>query len=362
MKNLKHVLSNLFQRNSSNKITESLDLEFLQKHLDRTSRSFAFCIKELTPTFRHVVSLCYLLCRVLDTVEDFNYSTLEQKNRQFDLFEAFIRRQPTSEETADWIASFPNSLPPAYAALVNDSFRLFTLLHQLDPATLNICQVCILKMKQGMQFYSAMWDSNSLRLSSLSEVNRYCFFVAGIVGELLRKLYCQLNSAQDNDAVFKVNSIHFGFYLQKINFLKDWQQDEAEGRFFIPDRSLLLKSLKENALGAFHFLQTIPLVDKGFRLFCAWSLYIGLASLKLMEAEKNSKVVVKLPRMQTMLLIEKIKGIIDNNEALESLFNSYFTELGKLSLDQLPVPQTPSWFMESVSGILTPYDIKALRL
>jgi phytoene/squalene synthetase len=362
MQKLKRVIKALFQITKKTDETDPLELEFLQAHLDRTSRSFAFCIKELNPSFRQIVSLSYLLCRILDTVEDFQYSTLEEKNRQFDLFESFILTQPSKEQVDTWIAAFPANLPKAYEELVQDSYRVFSGLHRLDPAVLNICQVCILKMKQGMKFYSSMWTSSSLRLSNLSEVNRYCYFVAGIVGELLRKLYCQLNSQQDNDVQFKVNSIHFGFYLQKINFLKDWQEDEAEGRFFIPDRSILLKSLKENALGAFQFLQSIPVVDKGFRLFCAWSLYIGLASLKLIESENNPSAMTKLPRAQTLLLIEKIKSIIDNNEALEKLFESYFTDLNKLSLDQIQTFQTPTWFTDAVAGILSPYEIKKLRL
>ena len=362
MQKMKRILRTLFNRNVDGIGSDPLQLEFLQHHLDHTSRSFAFCIKELNPQFRQIVSLCYLLCRILDTVEDFQYPTLEEKNRQFNLFESFIIQQPNKDQVESWIAAFPANLPEGYGALVQDSYKMFTLLHQLDPAVISICQTCILKMKQGMQFYSSMWNSSSLRLSTLSEVNRYCYFVAGIVGELLRKLYCQINSVQDNDVQFKVNSIHFGFYLQKINFLKDWKEDEAEGRFFIPDRILLIKSLKENALGAFHFLQSIPLVDKGFRLFCAWSLYIGLASLKFIESDSSTNEVTKLPRAQTLFLIEKIKGIIDNNEALENLFNTYFMDLKNVSLDQIQTFQTPAWFTEAVSGILGPYEIKQLRL
>ena len=45
-------------------------ISFYQTHLDRVSRSFAFCIKKLESPLRQWVSLAYLLCRVLDTVED----------------------------------------------------------------------------------------------------------------------------------------------------------------------------------------------------------------------------------------------------------------------------------------------------
>ena len=49
---------------------EMQTIGFYQTHLDRVSRSFAFCIKKLESPLRQWVSLAYLLCRVLDTVED----------------------------------------------------------------------------------------------------------------------------------------------------------------------------------------------------------------------------------------------------------------------------------------------------
>ncbi len=46
------------------------EAEFYQTHLDRVSRSFAFCIRQLPDPLRGWVGLSYLLCRILDTIED----------------------------------------------------------------------------------------------------------------------------------------------------------------------------------------------------------------------------------------------------------------------------------------------------
>ena len=46
------------------------EIAYYQPHLDRVSRSFAFCIARLEGEMREWVSLSYLLCRLLDTVED----------------------------------------------------------------------------------------------------------------------------------------------------------------------------------------------------------------------------------------------------------------------------------------------------
>ena len=74
--------------------------------------------------------------------------------------------------------------------------------------------------------------SGHLKLGSLKEVNQYCFFVAGVVGEALAKLVSHVEP-QFQTAKFRIlDAHHFGLFLQKVNILKDQVNDRGEGREF----------------------------------------------------------------------------------------------------------------------------------
>ena len=82
-------------------------VDFYQSHLNRVSRSFAFCIQKLDPPLRQWVSLSYLLCRVLDTVEDSLWSSVALRSGQYEDFESFIRSFPNKTDVHEWSARFP---------------------------------------------------------------------------------------------------------------------------------------------------------------------------------------------------------------------------------------------------------------
>jgi phytoene/squalene synthetase len=342
-----------------------LDSQFLQNHLDETSRSFAFCIQVLPPPFKQWIALSYLLCRILDTIEDYPWPNEDIKAQQFDLFKKFLLQPTPTAEIESWIQNFSQTIPQNYLKLVQDSNRLFQGLHQeVQPDARRICQNCILKMEEGMKHYSALSQANSLQpnslqLKDLGDVNRYCYFVAGIVGELIRKLYCHYKSTPDSDTEFKTNSIHFGLYLQKINLLKDKSVDESEGRFLVPDRGVLLASLIENARGALNFLLRIPIEEKGFRLFCGWSLFLGLATIQVLELNEGAK---KLGRLQALALIEKVENLIQDNPQIEKLFQTYSQVLNQRLTADLPISATNAWFLNTVEGLLTQKEMKSLKL
>ena len=86
-------------------------IEFYQKHLDRVSRSFAFCIAKLDSPFREWTSLSYLLCRVLDTVEDSSWPDLKLRNSQYDELEGYLERLPAETQVAAWKSRFPRFNP-----------------------------------------------------------------------------------------------------------------------------------------------------------------------------------------------------------------------------------------------------------
>jgi len=283
-------------------------IEFYQAHLDAVSRSFALCIPQLAPPFREQVALSYLLFRLLDTVEDASFPDKETQARQFETFRRFLRENPLRGEVDRFREAFPASLSDGERALLADTEVLVGDAHDLPDPARAILLSGLDRMAQGMALY-AMRPA-PLRLVDLEDVNRYCCFVAGIVGELLTRLW----ALGGREPPSLLDAYRFGLFLQKINILKDQPDDEAAGRFFVPDRQELLASLRADADGALSYLFSLPPTEHGYRTFCAWSLILGAASLAAMNAPRESR------RAQTLALFGRIAEMIEDDGALRQLF------------------------------------------
>src|SRR4051812_19237769 len=107
------------------------NIDFYQIHLDRVSRSFAFCIRKLDLPFRQWVSLSYLLCRALDTIEDTVWDDLRSRDVQFSEFEKFIEVLPSRPAVNQWCARFPAAVNQGERKLLEDAYLLFEDLHEL---------------------------------------------------------------------------------------------------------------------------------------------------------------------------------------------------------------------------------------
>lgn len=352
-----------------------IPMEFYQKHLDRVSRSFAYCISHLEMPLRSWVSLTYLICRILDTVEDAPWKKPGQQLKQFGEFDYFLRTPPNEEAVNIWQTRFPVEIPEGEMMLVKDSAIIFRELHDVPIKARGVIQEMVASMSAGMQYYSrAQNNSGGIHLTNIREVNQYCFFVAGIVGETLARLVAQIEPRLNVVQKFVREAHHFGLFLQKVNLLKDQLEDEREGRFLVPSREEIRQSMGKNAWGAWLFLKGLPLEQRGFRLFCAQSLFLGLASLPWTEKSYAKKKMVKIPRWVALKLFNQLGRSIDNHEYLEKLFAEMlkkaelpmekFEELSGENIHSLsPVKEmeTP-WYLRLYQGSLVNEDFFDLGL
>lgn len=321
---------------------------FYQPHLNRVSRSFSFCIAELEGALQEQVALSYLLFRLIDTVEDSNWQDAALQQQAFNDFEAGLNQQKAPADFASWQLRFPEDISTAEQALLKATPKLLTDLFQLDkPIQIQLINN-LKQMQQGMQhFLKFHSQNNQLKLTNLTEVNQYCFFVAGLIGELLSTLFAyHFNDFQLSDDVLGY-AFHFGLFLQKINILKDQQQDQRIGRQLIPNWQALRDSLTLHAYYALQYIKQLPVIEgRQPRIFCAWSLFIGLASLPWLDKSHHQGKQYKLPRLETRKLINKVKRIIDDNQALTALFNEYITDEIDLTPPLMTKQQLPLWFSQ----------------
>lgn len=292
----------------------------IQKHLDRVSRSFAFCIARLAPPLNEQVGLGYLLCRILDTIEDAKWKREDARFRAFEGYLDLLIDAQNLHRAKVWVAevlSETESVPKGERELLEDADLVFTRLHQFSENVRLAMVPAIESMALGMRHFASRSQGDSeLRLSNLSDVNRYCFFVAGVVGEILegllreraREIGCDLGRPRLSEA------FRFGLFLQKVNILKDQAGDQAEGRWLVPDRLHVLRTALDDARTAFIYVLSIPKAFESYRLFCAWSLFLGLASLRRTMAGE------RLGRLETLVLLGEVELHLMNDVKLQKLF------------------------------------------
>lgn len=296
---------------------------WLSLHLERVSRSFAFCIARLEAPLRQQVGLAYLICRLLDSIEDSDWSVGNlatnpnlRQQQAFDDFICFLKSPPKAEDVmqwSDWMIANAK-MPSGELDLVKDAHLVFAEYWRQNQRVRDVMSGPIESMARGMK------EFRGLSLRGLLDVNRYCFFVAGVVGEILTGLVRLIG--EDRGVKFAASlseGFRFGLFLQKVNLLKDQEVDLKEGRNLVPSRVLVFRSAFEDAKLAFSYLKSIPTIFEGYRLFCGWSLFIGLASLPHIASRR------RISRIETVAILAMIERRVRCNSELEKLFSKYLT-------------------------------------
>ncbi len=333
--------------------------EFYQAHLDRVSRSFAFCIRQLPEPLHEWVGLSYLLCRVVDTIEDSPWRSSAEQMRAFAKFDQALRARSLAQGLTDWMQEFPAGIAAGEQALLRDAAVLLNDFHAFPAQVHEIIREIILSMSRGMQHFSLQRKNGSLRLGTLAEVNQYCFFVAGVVGELLVKL---INKVEPSLLLSEANLLrahHFGLFLQKVNLLKDQVGDERHGRHLIPSREVVEDSSERNADEALAFLLDLPKEQPEFRRFCAWSLFLGLEALSVARQSIFQNKVLKVPRAEMEALLVAVENALSDDGALRGLFQGFAAKLGwpKVGLGVRKSVEFPQWLLQLYRG---PLDSRSL--
>ncbi len=350
------------------------EANFYQKHLERVSRSFAFCIARLEGPLKTWVSSTYLVCRILDTVEDANWGPLRDQIRQFEKFNLALNDPLQAKQLEAWASEFPTDIPAGERALLTESNIVFKDFHGFPAKVKKVIQDAVGSMSAGMRYFSELKNNGQLKINNIQQLNQYCFFVAGVVGEVLTELLeaDPANGAENASTVSPrlslVQAHHFGLFLQKVNILKDQRSDESLGRFFVPSYQEVYESLDRNLIGAWKYFASLQDKPKGYRLFCGWSLFLGVASLPYIKKSFEQKSSDKISRAETLILLSKIESSIDNIDQLRKIFDELLLKAGKnLMLEELEpqrlVSAKKSLLFDSLyKGKLSPQDLSDLDL
>lgn len=202
--------------------TQRICFEFL----DKTSRSFSAVIQELHPELLVPICVFYLTLRGLDTVEDDTSIALETK-------EPLLRGFKDVLDKDGW--SFDGNRPEEKdRELLVQFHNVITEFKKMKPAYQAIIKDITDKMGNGMADYCRKAALDDASVKTVDEYDTYCYYVAGLVGEGLTRLFVE--SEFGNPALLQRPRLHrsMGLFLQKTNIIRDIREDNDDGRRFWP--------------------------------------------------------------------------------------------------------------------------------
>lgn len=228
------------ERLGSTALAETEARAVLHDLLESTSRTFALAIPLLPGPLDRSVTVSYLLFRIADTFEDATVLwTRERRLAALDDFEQLLA-SPQVERADALAAAWLESPPTAhqgYLDLLRNTPLVIADLMRMPPAVSEVMARHTCRTANGMAgFVRRSAEVGEIELGDLDDLKKYCYTVAGIVGELLTDLFLlELPALEDAAGALRERAPAFGEGLQLVNILKDSAEDRREGRVFLPE-------------------------------------------------------------------------------------------------------------------------------
>ncbi|HLY90810.1 MAG TPA: phytoene/squalene synthase family protein, partial [Acetobacteraceae bacterium] len=304
------------------------DAQYQDQVLPHVSRTFALTIPQLPAALRIPVTNAYLLCRIADTIED---EPALSPAETLAFMQRFMGALAGGSDPHTLGLELAKRLSDRTLAserdLVSNLERVINVTAALNAPQRTAILRCVELMCYGMPRFQS---TASLRgLARLSDLDDYCYYVAGVVGDMLTELFCDYSPAiAKNRAGLASLGVSFAQGLQMTNILKDVWEDRSRGACWLPqdvfsrqgvDLSRLTPVPFDPRFGdgmrelvavahahlrnALEYTLLIPGGEGGIRRFCLWA--IGMAVLTLQKINQKpdftAGVQVKISRRAVAL-------------------------------------------------------------
>ena len=232
------------------------DLSACVEMLPRVSRTFALSIEALPDELREAVRVAYLLCRIVDTIEDARALPPGLREQLFAGFDDLMAgRKSDPAILSDHAEHFVEQVADHDVELLTRCGSVFRRFWSLPPSQQQAVRGPVLRMSRGMRAYTRRWaKAGHLVLETDDALEDYCYYVAGTVGELLTALFLDFHplphDAAGHQAVAAVQGdcVSFGIGLQLVNILKDVAEDAARGVCYLPAERLAARGIEPSKL------------------------------------------------------------------------------------------------------------------
>jgi nucleoside-diphosphate-sugar epimerase/phytoene/squalene synthetase len=367
--------------------TPEEDATFCATMLPKVSRTFALSIAALPEELRDAVRVAYLLCRIVDTIEDDARIAGDDRERLYDVFDALMsddRSEPAELEqeterlelgrNAEGVLGDDHTLCLGAGSV----FRAYRALSQNQRAAI---RPHVLEMSRGMREFTRRADATGrLRLRDLDELERYCYFVAGTVGKLLTGLFELVVPDMPPSLLTQIRAraVSFGLALQLVNIVKDVAEDLPRGDCFLPVNLAEEHGIRlDHILDPAHREQGLAIIravtararehlrraeqytllwpvegGADVRLFCTVPLVLALATLHEVEEGDDTLVEGKTPKItrEAVMQIFSDAGVaVKRNDTLRWMIG-YYASGEYLAAQSMPAPALASVCPKEKSG------------
>jgi farnesyl-diphosphate farnesyltransferase len=213
------------------------DIDWCFDAVQGVSRTFAITIDVLEEPMASYICVGYLLCRVADTVEDAGHIPPDE---QAELLRQYDRALDADDPTT--IEEFRNEVEPWIPDETDDDWevvarspRVVATFESLGADARSAIYPPVSELVTGMaEFVERYADDGGLRIGTIDELEEYCWYAAGTVGELITNLIAQ--DVDDRRAeVLRANARGFALVLQLVNIAKDVSDDfREENNVYLP--------------------------------------------------------------------------------------------------------------------------------
>jgi farnesyl-diphosphate farnesyltransferase len=326
----------------------TVDEDYQDRILPHVSRTFALTIPQLPPALRTPVTNAYLLCRIADTIEDETPAAAATNLVLQERFVAVVCGKEDADAVAHDVAPqlSPRTLP-AERDLILNMRRVVGITTRFEETQRAAIQRCLDVMCHGMHKFQ---QTASLRgLPRSTDLDDYCYYVAGVVGEMLTELFCSYSpEIRQRRAELHDLAVSFAQGLQMTNILKDVWEDHSRGACWLPQEvfsryGIDLAQLSPGKGGtafdagmrelvgvahvhlrnALTYTLLIPSKETGIRRFCLWAIGLAVLTLRRIAATPGftSGSQVKVSHAAVGLTQISTNVAVRSNWLLWRLFN-----------------------------------------
>lgn len=286
--------------------------------LEKTSRTFALSIPRLPEPTRREVAVAYLLFRIADTFEDSSDSPPRDRIAALDDLDRLLGDGHGAGTAArGWLERI--TVPhDGYRELLRETPYVLETFRSLRPHARDIIRDDVRRTIAGMAgFVERTGDGGELRLRDLEDLRRYCYTVAGIVGEMLTELFLlERDELHEVAPLLRARARDFGEGLQLVNVLKDSLDDVDEGRRYLPpdtDREPIFRLARRDLDRATEYVRILQEAgaEPGLVAFNALPVKLAWATLDVVEERGPGS---KISRDTVWRLVQELERALEERK------------------------------------------------
>ena len=294
--------------------------KYAEEVLGKVSRTFALNIKILGKDLREPVLLAYLYMRMADTIEDDSDLPAGEKT---DLLKKFSQALNFGGKNID---VFAGALPQSWkgsekadCALCCNASVVIPLLSEFSEPVANTVKKGVEEMCYGMAEFVKRQEKRIdgwFSIEDEADLDKYCYFVAGLVGNMLTELFCisVKNFDEKRQKKLRELAVSFGLALQLVNIIKDIREDSLRKVCFVPREFYrkhgissvqdffsnetsqekknqvigeLIQKAKRHLQDAKNYIKALPRFKHRMRLFCLWPSLMAVDNLRVISRGGN---------------------------------------------------------------------------